>query len=311
MSFQDHIDNSDVLSLVNQGIEKKSGNSVNTENLTKKFGNFTAVNSISIDVKYGEIYGFLGPNGAGKSTTIKMLCGLLSPPSSGSGNVGGFDISRNPEKIKENIGYMSQKFSLYEDLRIYENIDFYGGIYGLHGKQLNKRRDWALELSGGLTERKEEMTSNLAGGGWRQRLALACSILHSPSIVFLDEPTSGADPASRRLFWDIINRLADSGVTVFVSTHYMEEAEYCDNLAMIFRGGDMIAHGSPKELKQNYMKDDIINIRVAEPQKYMNNLSDIQEINNVALFGAGLHIRTNNKASVLSSIKDFYNTKKM
>ncbi|PLX67321.1 MAG: ABC transporter ATP-binding protein [Denitrovibrio sp.] len=302
MSFQEARDNTDVLSLVSQGIENKSGSSVTTKKITKRFGDFTAVNSIDLDVKYGEIYGFLGPNGAGKSTTIKMLCGLLTP-SSGQGMVGGFDVTKKPEKIKENIGYMSQKFSLYEDLRIYENIDFYGGIYGLQGKQLAKRRDWALELSG-LTERKKEMTSNLAGG-WRQRLALACSILHSPSIVFLDEPTSGADPASRRLFWDIINRLAGSGVTVFVSTHYMEEAEYCDRLAMIFRG-NMIAHGTPQELKENYMRDDIINIRVAEPQKHMNTLANINSINNVALFGAGLHVRTNDTNSSLNSINDYF-----
>ena len=305
MSLQEKDDDSTILSLVSEGVEKRFGTSVFAEKLTKTFGDFTAVNNIDLEVKYGEIYGFLGPNGAGKSTTIKMLCGLLDP-SSGHGSVSGFDITKNPEKIKENIGYMSQKFSLYEDLRIYENIDFYGGIYGLHGKHLKKRRDWALELSG-LTGRRNEITSNLAGG-WRQRLALACSILHSPSIVFLDEPTSGADPASRRLFWEIINRLASSGVTVFVSTHYMEEAEYCDRLAMIFRG-NMIASGTPTELKQNCMDDEIINIRVAQPQKYLHELSDINSVNNVALFGAGLHLRTSNAQSTLSDVDNYFANK--
>lgn len=292
----------DLLSLVTEGLGRKSGSSVTASQLTKKFGDFTAVNSIDMDVKYGEIYGFLGPNGAGKSTTIRMLCGLLAP-SSGKGSVAGFDVGSQPEMIKENIGYMSQKFSLYEDLKIYENIDFYGGVYGLSGKKLSARRDWALELSG-LTERKNEMTSNLAGG-WRQRLALACAILHSPSIVFLDEPTSGADPASRRLFWEIIANLASGGVTVFVSTHYMEEAEYCDRLAMIFRG-NMIAQGTPLELKKNSMKESIINIRVDEPQRYIEKLSALPDIDNIALFGAGMHARTLKPEETIGLINGFF-----
>jgi len=302
MTLQHTNNRQDLMSLVSEGVVRKEGSSVVTKKLTKRFGNFTAVKSIDLDVKYGEIYGFLGPNGAGKSTTIRMLCGLLSP-TEGSGEVAGFDIQRNPEKIKENIGYMSQKFSLYEDLKIYENIDFYGGIYGLYGKKLSQRRDWALELSG-LTDRKNEMTSNLAGG-WRQRLALACSILHSPSIVFLDEPTSGADPASRRLFWDIIANLASSGVTVFVSTHYMEEAEYCDRLAMIFRG-DMIASGTPTQLKQTSMKDSILNVRVNEPQNHIHQLSEIPEINNIALFGAGLHARTSTPEKTSQILNSYF-----
>lgn len=240
-----------ILSLIADGVGGNSGTALDVSGLTKRFGDFTAVNNISLTVPYGEIFGFLGPNGAGKSTTIKILCGLL-PATEGHGMVGGIDIVHKPELIKSKIGYMSQKFSLYEDLKVYENIDFYGGVYGLTGRELAERRDWSLKLAG-LEDRKDMMTSELVGG-WRQRLALACAILHRPSIVFLDEPTSGADPASRRLFWAIINELAHSGVTVFVSTHYMEEAEYCDRLALIFRG-DMIAMGTPAELKRTLDKD--------------------------------------------------------
>ncbi|TCK62539.1 ATP-binding cassette domain-containing protein [Seleniivibrio woodruffii] len=240
-----------ILSLIADGAGGNSGTALDVSGLTKRFGDFTAVNNISLTVPYGEIFGFLGPNGAGKSTTIKILCGLL-PATEGQGMVGGIDIVHKPELIKSKIGYMSQKFSLYEDLKVYENIDFYGGVYGLTGRELAERRDWSLKLAG-LEDRKDMMTSELVGG-WRQRLALACAILHRPSIVFLDEPTSGADPASRRLFWAIINELAHSGVTVFVSTHYMEEAEYCDRLALIFRG-DMIAMGTPAELKRSLDKD--------------------------------------------------------
>ena len=299
MSLEPDKKDEDLLSLVSEGIKKHSGNSVTIEGLTKQFGSFTAVNSINLNVKYGEIYGFLGPNGAGKSTTIRMLCGLLSP-TKGGGNVAGFDVVKQPEMIKQNIGYMSQKFSLYEDLKVYENIEFYGRIYGLNGKKLKDRRDWALELSD-LTDRKNAMTSNLTGG-WRQRLALACAILHSPPIVFLDEPTSGADPASRRLFWDIISGLASNGVTVFVSTHYMEEAEYCDKLSMIFRG-NMIAEGTPSELKKSSMSGSIIELKLEKPQRLLKEISEIDGVNNAALFGAGIHVRTPEVEKVKNDIK--------
>lgn len=305
MSLQTNNTEEGLLSLVSEGIEKKTGESVSVNNLTKRFGNFTAVNSINLNVKYGEIYGFLGPNGAGKSTTIRMLCGLLLP-TEGGGSVVGYDISKHPEKIKQNIGYMSQKFSLYEDLKVYENINFYGRIYGLSGKKLKHRREWALELSG-LQERSKDMTSSLTGG-WRQRLALACAILHSPPVVFLDEPTSGADPASRRLFWDIISGLASSGVTVFVSTHYMEEAEYCDRLAMIFRG-NMIAEGTPSELKQNAMKDKILEIKVEKPQRFIKDISEMNGVGNAALFGAGIHVRTSDTKSTDQEIVNYLSGK--
>ncbi|MBF0397666.1 MAG: ABC transporter ATP-binding protein [Desulfobacterales bacterium] len=225
--------------------KKKDGISVYVKNLTRNFGDFVAVDNISFEVKRGEIFGFLGPNGAGKSTTIRMLCGLLQP-SKGTGVVSGFDINNQAEEIKKHIGYMSQKFSLYEDLTVEENIEFYGGIYGLGNNRLIERKKWAIDIAG-LKDRNKSSTSILSGG-FKQRLALACAILHEPPIIFLDEPTSGVDPLSRRRFWDIIYKMADKGVTVFVTTHYMEEAEYCDRIALIY-GGKMIALGTPTELK--------------------------------------------------------------
>lgn len=219
---------------------------VSIRHLTKRFGTFTAVNGISLVVPQGEIFGFLGPNGAGKSTTIRMLCGIL-PPSDGEGSVAGFDIASQPELIKENIGYMSQRFSLYEDLTVEENISFYGGVYRLTAEKLKDRTAWVLEMAG-LGERRSSKAGELSGG-WKQRLALGCAILHEPPIVFLDEPTSGVDPLSRRRFWELIRSMAAGGVTVFVTTHYMDEAEFCDRLAMIYHG-ELVAIGTPLELKQ-------------------------------------------------------------
>ncbi len=215
------------------------------ESLEKRFGSFVAVNRISFQVARGEIFGFLGPNGAGKSTTIRMLCGILAP-TSGRGTVAGFDIRTQPEEIKANIGYMSQKFSLYQDLTVEENIDFYSGIYCIPAKKKRERKEWVIEMSG-LAEHRRSLTAILSGG-WRQRLALGCAILHEPPIVFLDEPTSGVDPISRRQFWDLIYDLSGKGVTIFVTTHYMDEAEYCNRLGLIYRG-DLIALGTPHELK--------------------------------------------------------------
>lgn len=223
-------------------------------NLTRSFGTFTAVNKISLTIPRGRIFGFLGPNGAGKSTTIRMMCGIL-PPTSGTGSVAGFDIATEPEKIKENIGYMSQRFSLYEDLTVEENIAFYAGVYRLSGEKKQERTEWVIRMAG-LTERRSSKAGELSGG-WRQRLALGCAILHEPPIIFLDEPTSGVDPLSRRKFWELIYSLADGGVTVFVTTHYMDEAEYCDQLALIYRG-ELIAVGTPVELKRMRAKENIL-----------------------------------------------------
>ncbi len=221
------------------------------DSLSKRFNDFTAVDRISLNVPAGQIFGFLGPNGAGKSTTIRMLCGIL-PPTSGSGTVAGFDIATQPERIKDNIGYMSQRFSLYEDLTVEENIAFYAGVYRLTPDKRRERTEWVIEMAG-LTERRRSLAGELSGG-WRQRLALGCAILHEPPIVFLDEPTSGVDPLSRRKFWELIYSLAAGGVTVFVTTHYMDEAEYCDRLALIYRG-ELIAVGTPQELKQERLVD--------------------------------------------------------
>jgi ABC-2 type transport system ATP-binding protein len=227
---------------------------VSLNRLTKRFGDFAAVDAISLSVPRGQIFGFLGPNGAGKSTTIRMLCGILAP-TDGSGSVAGFDIATQPELIKQNIGYMSQRFSLYEDLTVEENIAFYGGIYRLSPQKLKERTAWVLEMAG-LGERRRSRAGELSGG-WKQRLALGCAILHEPPIVFLDEPTSGVDPLSRRRFWDLIRSMADDGVTVFITTHYMDEAEFCDRLALIYQG-KMVAVGTPQELKRERMVDGVL-----------------------------------------------------
>jgi len=265
---------------------------VQIEDLVKNFGAFTAVDRVSLQVKKGEIFGFLGPNGAGKSTTIRMLCGILAP-TSGRGLVGGFDIYRETEKIKQNIGYMSQKFSLYEDLTVEENIDFYSGIYCLPREIRTDRKEWALRMAG-LQERRTSLTNTLAGG-WKQRLALGCAILHEPSILFLDEPTSGVDPLSRRRFWTLIYEMAGRGITIFVTTHYMDEAEYCDRLALIYRG-KIIALGTPAELKKEYMPEAVWEL---ETEYLVESLSLLKEqvgaihespLREVAVFGNTLHL---------------------
>jgi ABC-2 type transport system ATP-binding protein len=220
---------------------------VRIEHLTKKFGSFTAVDDVTLDVYRGEIFGFLGPNGAGKSTTIRILCGLLAP-TSGHATVAGFDVARDPESVRRNIGYMSQRFSLYDDLTVEENIDFFSGIYGVPKKLRAERKSRVLEMAG-LTERRTSLTAVLSGG-WKQRLALGCAILHEPPILFLDEPTSGVDPLARRAFWDLIYDFSSAGQTVFVTTHYMDEAEYCHRIALMYRGRT-VALGSPRELKRS------------------------------------------------------------
>jgi ABC-2 type transport system ATP-binding protein len=218
---------------------------VRTEHLVKRFGDFVAVDDVTLEVRRGEIFGFLGPNGAGKSTTIRILCGLLAP-TAGRAEVNGFDVAQRPEDVKQSIGYMSQKFSLYDDLTVEENIEFFGGVYGVAPARLAERAEAVLRMAG-LTEQRRSLTRSLAGG-WKQRLALGCAILHEPPILFLDEPTSGVDPIARRQFWDLIYEMAAAGATVFVSTHYMEEAEYCHRLALMHRGR-MIALGAPAELR--------------------------------------------------------------
>ncbi len=226
---------------------------VKTDKLTRRFGKFIAVDQVSIEVKQGEIFGFLGANGAGKTTMIRMLCGLLKP-SAGSATVAGFDVYQQSENIKRNIGYMSQKFSLYDDLTIHENIEFFGGIYGLSKELIRQLRD-ALLKQVGLTNVANSMTRDLPVG-FKQRLALGCALLHDPPILFLDEPTSGVDPEARRSFWDLIYNTAEAGKTIFVSTHFMDEAEYCHRLS-IMREGKLIALGSSGELREHYHKSNM------------------------------------------------------
>jgi ABC-2 type transport system ATP-binding protein len=222
--------------------------SIVVSSLTKKFGDFVAVNAVSFEVYRGEIFGFLGANGAGKSTTIRMLCGLLRP-TSGNASVGGYDIAAHPESVKRQIGYMSQKFSLYQDLTAEENIRFFGGVYGLERSRLRSKLPWVLDMAG-LRGREHSLTADLAGG-WKQRLALGCALLHDPEIVFLDEPTGGVDPLQRRRFWDLVSDLSSKAVTVFVTTHYLDEAEYCHRI-MLMHAGAIVAGGSPRELKDRY-----------------------------------------------------------
>ena len=258
---------------------------VEVQNLEKRFGTFKAVAGVSFAVRRGEIFGFLGPNGAGKSTTIRMLCGLLVP-TAGSGRVAGFDLVRETERIKTRIGYMSQKFSLYDELTVEENIDFYSGIYCLPRQKKVARKDWVLDMAG-LREHRGARTAELSGG-WKQRLALGCAVLHEPPILFLDEPTSGVDPISRRQFWDLIYSLSEHGVTVFVTTHYMEESEYCDRLGIIYRG-ELIALGTPRTLKTEHMPEAVLEIDCARPNDAMTVIERLPEVKEVALFGKGLH----------------------
>jgi ABC-2 type transport system ATP-binding protein len=272
---------------------------VTLRQLEKRFGDFTAVDRISLDVKRGEIFGFLGPNGAGKSTTIRMLCGILQP-SAGSGTVAGFDIARQPEEIKRRIGYMSQRFSLYEDLTVEENIDFYSGIYRIPDDRKGERKEWVIAMAG-LARHRASRTAILSAG-WKQRLALGCAVLHEPSIIFLDEPTSGVDPVSRRNFWDLIYHLAGQGVTVFVTTHYMDEAEYCDRLALIYRG-ELVALGTPAELKERYMAEEIVEVRCSRPQDAMELLETLPGVRHAALFGRALHVVTPSAAEAIPAIE--------
>lgn len=262
------------------------------EDLTKEFGNFIAVNRVSFKVKKGEIFGFLGANGAGKSTTIRMLCGLLSP-TTGKGLVGGYDIYRESENIKKTIGYMSQKFSLYEDLTVEENIRFYSGIYNVRKDKKQARMEWVLNMAG-LSERRKSMTKELSGG-WKQRLALGCAILHEPAILFLDEPTSGVDPIARRAFWDLIYELSENGVTIFVTTHYMDEAEYCDRISLM-EAGRIIALGTPMELKKDFFPYDIYNLECESPVEKLSLLKKLPSIADAALFGQKIHLVVRDKS---------------
>ncbi len=258
---------------------------VSVRDLTRRFGDFTAVDRATFDVGVGEIFGFLGPNGAGKTTTIKMLTGLLRP-TSGSAHVAGYDVRRDVARLKSSIGYMSQLFSLYADLTVEENIQLFAGLYGVVGRRLSERSQWILEMAG-LADHRRRMTGELSLG-WKQRLALGCAVLHEPPILFLDEPTSGVDPVSRRSFWDLIYELAEGGTTVFVSTHYMEEAEYCHRLALMNRGR-LIALDRPAALKRT-LDQPLLELETDDPAKAVEALKDLSSVTEAAMFGRAVHV---------------------
>jgi len=260
--------------------------SVVAKELTKEFGDFTAVDHINFDIRMGEIFGFLGPNGSGKTTTIRMLLGLLRP-TGGGGSVLGYDIEKESEEIRKRIGYMSQQFSLYNDLTVSENLNFYGGTYGVSGQRLRERKEYILEMAN-LKGREREMTKNLSGG-WKQRLALGTAIIHEPKMLFLDEPTAGVDPISRRAFWDLLYELSEQGTTIFVTTHYMDEAEHCQSLAFIHLGR-IVARGTPQEIKETIMKGQVLEIDCSEPDVAVGSLRDASVFDEVALYGALIHV---------------------
>jgi len=272
---------------------------VEIHDLVKRFGNFVAVDHVSLQVEKGEIFGFLGPNGAGKSTTIRMLCGLLSP-TSGRASVNGYDVSTEPERIRASIGYMSQKFSLYDDLTVEENIEFFSGIYGVPKARRAERKDYVLRMAN-LAGRRGDLTRNLSGG-WKQRLALGCAILHQPPILFLDEPTSGVDPIARSAFWSLIHDLSKAGHTVFVSTHYMDEAEFCHRLALMYRG-KVIALDAPAALKRSLHDRSLLRLDTSDALETMRALEGEPGIHDVAVFGGGLHVTVDEAESAMARIR--------
>ena len=273
-------------------------NAIEVSGLTRRFGAFTAVDRVSFDVRAGEVFGFLGSNGAGKSTTIRMLCGLLRP-SSGTAVVGGIDVARDPEGVKQRIGYMSQRFSLYELLTVDQNITFFGGIYGLNAAKMAERRAFAIEMAG-LAGRETTLARDLSGG-WRQRLALGCAILHEPPILFLDEPTGGVDPLSRRQFWRLIDSLSTSGVTVLVTTHYLDEAERCHRVALI-HAGRLATIGSVAEVKGIFATRPILEIRSDRPVDAMKVLDAMDDVEKTSLFGTALHAVLRSESSSADAI---------
>ena len=267
---------------------------ITVSGLTRKFGDFTAVDRVSFEVKRGEVFGFLGPNGSGKTTTIRMLCGLLMP-TAGSGRVLGEDMASSAQRIRSRIGYMSQKFSLFNDLTVEENINFYGGLYGLSGSRLRERREWVIAMAG--LKGKERWLPRGLSGGWRQRLALGCAIIHDPEVVFLDEPTAGVDPLSRRYFWELIQELAERGTTIFITTHYMDEAEHCHNLGLMY-GGRLIALGSPSKLKTELITGQLLEVVTPDFVRASEVLSASPACRQVSLFGSTVHLVVDSGAAL-------------
>ena len=271
---------------------------IETTNLTKRYGKFTAVNNLNLSIRQGEIFGFLGPNGAGKSTTIRMLCGLLEP-TSGEGSIGGFSINREPEKVKEQIGYMSQSFGLYQDLTVEENLRFYGRLYIADRKTCLDNIEQAIQLVQ-LQDYRKTLASRLSGG-WRQRLALACSVVHKPRIIFLDEPTAGIDPVSRRILWDFLYELSHAGTTLFVTTHYMEEAERCNRIGFIWQG-NLVACSTPEGLKKDYITRQLLNLKCSPIDRAYKLLKTSQLIYDVNFYGDELHISVDNAGEAMPEL---------
>jgi ABC-2 type transport system ATP-binding protein len=259
---------------------------VETRNLTKRFGRFTAVSDLSLRIEEGEVFGLLGSNGAGKSTAIRMLCGLLTP-TSGSASVLGIDVALDPEEVKRRIGYMTQRFSLYEDLTVRQNLRFFGGVYGLGRAALAEREAWAVRMAG--LEGKENLLTGSLPGGWKQRLALACAVLHRPKVVFLDEPTGGVDPISRRRFWCLIDAMADEGVTLIVTTHYLDEAEHCKRIALM-HAGRLIALGTPRELKEVFAGRSVLEVTCPLYLEAQERLARENWVLEASVFGTRLHV---------------------
>jgi len=265
---------------------------IGAENLTKRFGGFTAVHNVNLNVRFGEVYGLLGANGAGKTTTIKMLCGLLDP-TSGTPQLAGKQGAIRSEEVRERVGYMSQKFSLYDDLSIDENLDFFAGVYGVPQAEIAEKKRWVLEFSG-LTGKEQQITGSLPGG-WKQRVAFGAATMHEPSVLFLDEPTSGVDPLARRAFWRMINRLADMGTAILVTTHYLEEAEQCNRLGFM-AGGELVAEGAPSAIKAR-QGGHLLELRVDQPQRAADRLKEQMERWRVSLFGDRLHVIVDDEAA--------------
>lgn len=279
-------------------MEKNLNFVIETNDLTKTFGDTVVVNHLNLRVKKGDIFGFLGPNGSGKSTTIRMLCGILNP-TSGSGKVLGYDIASEPEKIKLKIGYMTQKFSLYEDMTADENLEFFGRVYGLNEAARKQRKKEIIDMLG-LENRKNQLSGTYSGG-WKQRLALGCALIHNPPLLFLDEPTGGVDPVSRRQFWEILYLLADMGVTSLVTTHYMDEAERCHTLAFIHTS-NLIAYGKPAELIRDTLKGHILEIECSPLIEGLKILQEMSEITDVSMHRDGLHAVVNSPQSATEKI---------
>lgn len=290
--------------MVAEQATRANHHAVQTVNLVKRFGDFTAVDGLNFTVERGEIFGFLGPNGAGKTTTIRMLMGLIQP-TSGSATVLGFDVTRQTAEIRRRIGYMSQRFSLYNDLTVDENLTFFGGAYDVRGERLRARKVDILAMAG-LEGRERELAKNLSGG-WRQRLALGCALVHEPEMLFLDEPTAGVDPISRREFWDLLYRFAGQGRTIFVTTHYMDEAEHCGRLSFI-QDGCLVAIGSPHEIKREKMHGQVLEVDCNKPDVAMKRLQAASRLAGrnvrVALYGASLHVVAEDVASLRPVIEE-------